>query len=78
MTTNVIEDDDGVIKTPHASLVNHCALDKLEKDVYDLLSKEGELPLSMIWKKFECHLWEMNYVLKRLKEKGLVEERNLH
>ncbi len=77
MSTNVLEDDDGVIKTPHASLVNHCSLDKLEKDVYEFLGKDGELPLSTIWKKFGCHLWEINYVLKKLKEKGLIEERDL-
>ncbi len=77
MATKVIEDDGGVIITPHASLVNHCALDKLERDVYDVLAQEGGLPLSAIWKRFGCHLWEVNYVLKRLKEKGLLEERNL-
>jgi DNA-binding Lrp family transcriptional regulator len=77
MSTNVIEDDDSVIKAPHASLVNHCSLDKLEKDVYNFLNEDGKLPLSSIWKRFGCHLWEMNYVLKRLKEKGLIEEKDL-
>ena len=77
MSREIIEDEDGVIKAPHASLVKRYPLDKLEREVYEVLKEEGELPLSRIWKRFECHLWEMNYVLKRLKERGLIEERDL-
>ena len=77
MSIEIIEDDDGVIKAPHASLMRHYPLDKLEREVYELLNEKGELPLSRIWKKFDCHLWEMNYVLSRLREKGLIEEKDL-
>lgn len=77
MTTIVIEDEDGVIKAPHPSLVRRYPLDKLETEVYEILKEEGTLPLSRIWKRFECHLWEINYVLKKLVEKGLVEEKDL-
>ena len=51
-------------------------LDKLEREVHELLTRKRILPLSKIWKNFDCHLWELNYVLKRLKGKGLVEERD--
>lgn len=51
-------------------------LDKLEREVHELLTRKRILPLSKIWKNFDCHLWELNYVLKRLKEKGLVEKRD--
>ena len=71
---SVIRDEDGVIKTAHYSLIRQYPLDKLEGEVLELLRSEGTLPLSKIWKRFDCHLWELNYVLKRLKEKGLVEE----
>jgi len=72
---SVIRDEDGVIKTAHYSLIRRYPLDKLESEVLELLVREGALPLSRIWRNFDCHLWELNAVLKRLKERGLVEER---
>ena len=73
---SVIGDEDGVIKTAHYSLIRRYPLDRLEREVLELLKKEGTLPLSKIWRNFDCHLWELNAVLKRLKEKGLAEERD--
>jgi len=75
---SVIRDEDGVVKTAHYSLIRRYPLDKLEKEVLEFLVREGTLPLSKIWKNFDCHLWELNYVLKRLKERGLVEERDYY
>ena len=73
---SVIRDEDGAIKTAHYSLIRRYPLDKLEREVLELLTRKRILPLSKIWKNFDCHLWELNYVLKRLKEKGLSEERD--
>jgi len=75
---SVIRDEDGIIKTAHYSLIRQYPLDKLEREVLELLMSKGTLPLSKIWKNFDCHLWELNYVLKRLKERGLVEERDYY
>ena len=54
--------------------MKHYQLDKLEIEVNEALKKEGELPLSKLWKRFSCHLWEINPVLRKLKQKGLIEE----
>ena len=77
MSIEIIPDEDGVIKGFHASLVRHYPLEKLEREIYKILSEDGELSLSGIWKRFDCHLWEISYVLKRLKEKGLIEEKDI-
>lgn len=71
----VIRDEDGVIKTAHYSLIRRYPLEKLEREVLALLQREITLPLSKIWKNFDCHLWELNAVLNRLKAKGFLEER---
>lgn len=77
MSMEIITDEDGVIKGFHAYLTKRCPLDKLEREVYEVLRKEGGQPLSRLWRKFDCHLWEISYVLRRLKEKGLIEEKDL-
>jgi hypothetical protein len=69
-----LEDDEGVVKGPHYYLLKRYPLEKLEREVYELLSDRGSLPLSAIWRKFDCHLWEICAVLRRLNEKGLIEE----
>jgi len=69
-----LEDEEGVIKGPHTYLLRRYPLEKLEREVYELLKQKGPIPLSAIWRSFDCHLWEICTVLKRLKQKGLVEE----
>jgi hypothetical protein len=69
-----IEDEEGVVKGPHHYLIKRYPLEKLEGEVYELLRKGGPMPLSAIWRRFDCHLWEVSEVLRRLREKGLVDE----
>ena len=69
-----LEDEEGVIKGSHYHLFRRYSLEKLEREVYELLREGESMPLSVIWRSFDCHLWEVCVVLKRLKEKGLVEE----
>jgi len=69
-----LEDEEGVVKGPHYFLLRRYPLEKLEREVYELLKERGPMPLSAIWRNFDCHLWEVSAVLRRLKEKGLVQE----
>jgi DNA-binding Lrp family transcriptional regulator len=66
-----------VIKGPHASLERRRSLDELEKSVLEVLKKEKSLALSDLWRRFDCHLWELVEVLRRLREKGLLEEKDI-
>jgi len=74
MSHEWIEDEDWVIKGPHASLVQRQSLDQLEKAVYGMLKAHRAMSVSAIWQRLGCHLWEVNAALKRLQAKGLVEE----
>jgi len=69
-----LDDEEGVIKGSHHYLLKRYPLDELEREVYQLLKQRGPMPLSAIWRSFDCHLWEICAVLKRLKQKGLAEE----
>ncbi len=69
-----LEDEEGVVKGPHPYLLKRYPLEKLEREVYQLLKERGSAPLSFIWRSFDCHLWEVCAVLRRLREKGLIEE----
>ena len=69
-----LEDEEGVIKGPHYYLLKRYPLEKLEKEVYALLMEKDSMPLSAIWRNFDCHLREVCAVLKRLKERDLLEE----
>jgi len=69
-----LEDVEGVIKGAHHHLLRRYPLDKLEIEVYQLLKERGSMPLSAIWKNFDCHLWEVSAVLRRLRQKDLIEE----
>jgi len=71
------EDEEGVIVGPHASLERRWPLDELERKVYEVLKKEKRVALSQLWRRFDCHLWELVAVLNRLKKKGLVVEEDL-
>ena len=68
-----LDDEEGIIKGAHYYLLKRYPLDKLEREVYQLLKERGPMPLSAIWKNFHCHLWEVSAVLRRLREKGLIE-----
>jgi len=72
-----ISDEEGVIVGAHEELVIQYPLKKLEDELYRYLKEKGEVPLSALWREFNCHLWELNQALKRLKEKGLVQEREI-
>jgi len=72
--TMILEDEENVIKGVHYYLLKRCSLEKLEEDLLRLLEEKGALPLSAIWRRFDCHLWEISAALRRLKNKGLVEE----
>ena len=70
----ILEDEEGVVKGAHLYLLKHYPLDRLEREILQLLEERGPLPLSAIWRNFDCHLWEVCAALRRLKKKGLLEE----
>ncbi|MEM1607644.1 MAG: helix-turn-helix domain-containing protein [Candidatus Bathyarchaeia archaeon] len=70
----ILEDEEGVVKGPHYYLVKKQSLNEIESKVYSILMEHGSMPLSEIWRRLDCHLWEVVAALTRLKKKGLVEE----
>ena len=70
----IIKDEEDVIKGAHYYLFKRYPLERLEREILQLLNEKGPLPLSAIWRNFDCHLWEVCAALKRLKKKGLLEE----
>lgn len=66
--------EEWVVLGPHEYLLEMADLEELEEKVYELIKREGRLSLSKIWRSVPCHLWELDVVLKRLKDKGLVIE----
>lgn len=72
-----LEDEEGVIKGPHYYIIKRRPLDELEREIYILLLEKGPMPLSALWRRLNCHLWELTAALKRLKDKGLLEERDV-
>jgi len=66
--------DEWVILGPHEYLIEKADLEDLERKVYELIRREGKLPVSKIWRFSSCHLWELDAVLKRLRDKGLIME----
>jgi len=77
LAAEIFEDPEGVIVGPHASLERRCPLDDLEKKVHDVLIREKRVALSQLWRRFDCHLWELVAVLNRLKKKGLIVEEDV-
>lgn len=69
------EDEEWVVKGPHASMAVKRPMGLLEKEILKLLRDQGEARLSQIWLRCGGHLWEVSLALRRLKERGLVEER---
>ncbi|MEM3607670.1 MAG: Lrp/AsnC family transcriptional regulator [Candidatus Bathyarchaeia archaeon] len=72
------EDKEWVVKGPHASMVITHPIEDLEGKILSLLEAHGRLRLSQIWRMLNCHLWEASFALKRLKDKGLVNEEPLN
>ncbi|MEM1990394.1 MAG: Lrp/AsnC family transcriptional regulator [Candidatus Bathyarchaeia archaeon] len=78
MSTQIsLEDEEWVIKGPHHYLVERRPLNEIEDEIYRLLREAGPMPLSAIWRRLNCHLWEVVEALRRLKEKGIVEETDI-
>jgi hypothetical protein len=69
-----IEDGKGVVKGPHHYLAKRDQLEKLEREVYGLLMEGAPIPISVIWRSFYYHLWEVSEVLRSLRDKSLVDE----
>ncbi|MCX8170352.1 MAG: hypothetical protein N3E47_00045 [Candidatus Bathyarchaeota archaeon] len=72
-----LEDEEGVVKGPHYYLIKKKSIDEIESRVYGILMEYGSMPLSEIWRRLDCHLWEVVAALMRLKRKGLVEEADI-
>ena len=72
-----LEDEEFVVKGPHYYLTKRRSIEELENEIRKLLKEKGPMPLSAIWRRLDCHLWEVAAALRRLKKKGLVEERNI-
>jgi hypothetical protein len=66
-----------VVICPHEYLSERADLDELESKVYEMISRESKVALSKLWRALPCHLWELDAVLRRLEEKGLVVEEQL-
>lgn len=66
--------EEWVVICPHEYLSEKADLDALETKVYEMIKRESKVPLSRLWRAFPCHLWELDAVLRRLEEKGLVVE----
>jgi len=49
--------EEWVVLGPHEYLLEKADLEEFEKKVYDLIEKEGHLPISKIWRTVSCHLW---------------------
>ncbi|MGQ9478932.1 MAG: hypothetical protein ACUVQ0_02780 [Thermoproteota archaeon] len=59
---------------PHEYLSKKADLDELEKKVYSILEKGGPMPVSKIWRLADCHLWELDAVLRRLRDRRIISE----
>jgi hypothetical protein len=68
------DDKEWVVKGPHSSMAIKHPIELIEKEILSLFRIHGEMRLSEIWLRCNCHLWEVSLALKRLKDKGLLEE----
>ena len=66
-----------VVTGPHEMLAVTKDPDELDRLLLNLLRSRGTMSLSALWKEADCHLWEVDAALCRLKEKGLVAESEL-
>jgi len=69
------EEYDRIVVGPHLGLVKRKKIEELEEELLQKIRASGEASLSKLWLTSNCHLWEIAYALRRLKEKGLIEER---
>ncbi|MEM3404107.1 MAG: hypothetical protein QXJ17_06210 [Nitrososphaeria archaeon] len=68
------EEYDRIVVGPHLGLVKRRKIEELEEELLQKIKTLGEVGLSKLWLTSNCHLWEIAYALRRLKEKGLVKE----
>ena len=68
------EEFSSVVVGPHHTLVKRRKIEELEEELLERIKAEGKVNLSKLWLSTDCHLWEISYALRRLKEKGLIEE----
>ena len=66
-----------IVTGPHEMLAITKDPDELDKLLLDLLKSRGTMSLSALWKEADCHLWELDASLRRLKDRGLVVESEL-
>jgi len=66
-----------VVIGPHEMLAIKKDPDELDKLLLSLLRSRGTMSLSALWKEADCHLWELDASLNRLKERGLITESEL-
>jgi hypothetical protein len=66
-----------VVVGPHEMLTTTKDPDQLDDLVLRLLRTRGAMSLSALWKEADCHLWELDAALNRLKRRGLLIESEL-
>jgi len=71
------EEFTSIVVGPHRTLENRREIEELEKELLQKIRKERKVNLSKLWRSTNCHLWEISYALRKLKEKGFVEESEL-
>ena len=68
------EEFSSIVVGPHYTLVKRRKIEELERELLEKIEAEGKVNLSKLWLSTDCHLWEISYALRMLKEKGLVVE----
>jgi len=66
-----------VVVGPHEMLATTKDPNQLDDLVLRLLRTRGTMSLSALWKEADCHLWELDAALNRLKRRGLLIESEL-
>jgi len=66
-----------VVIAPHEMLAIKRDPDELDEIVLDLIKARGPMGLSLLWRDTNCHLWELDASLNRLKRRGLLIESDL-
>ena len=63
-----------VVVGPHIYLMKKADIERIRMEVIKLLRERGKMTTSELWRELDCHLWELDYVLKKLKREGILEE----
>lgn len=66
--------DSLIVVGPHLDLIISRDSIELEDEVMRLLKENGRMPVSSIWRKLRCHLWEVDAALRDLESRGLIVE----